>query len=51
MTRLRTALGGSGPIDFAAESAIGHCPAGTALGAPPDLFPRVTEDALPTAKT
>ncbi len=47
--RLREALGGVGDLDFAAERTFGTLAVGTELGAPPNLFPRVGEDAIPTA--
>jgi methionyl-tRNA synthetase len=39
--RLRASLGLTVPLDFARESRWGFLPVGTALGDPPNLFPRV----------
>ncbi len=46
---LRAALGVTGPLDFARERALDAVPAGTPLGAPPNLFPRVPPEAIPSA--
>ncbi len=46
---LRTALGMTGDLDFARESQFGALPEGARLGAPPNLFPRIGADAIPSA--
>lgn len=40
---LRTCLGATGDVDFAREGRFGAVPAGTPLGDPPNLFPRVED--------
>ncbi len=44
-TLLRAACGVAGPLDFARESTFGFLPVGTALGEPPNLFPRIEPPA------
>jgi methionyl-tRNA synthetase len=46
---LRRSFGVAGPIDFERESQFGFLPAGTVLGEPPNLFPRVEAAAIPAA--
>ena len=49
MGRLRGAVGMTGELDFASESRFGVLAAGAALGAPPNLFPRISIEDLPEA--
>ncbi len=49
MSLLRGSLGMTGDLDFVSESEFGAVPVGARLGTPPNLFPRVAPDALPTA--
>lgn len=49
MSALRESLGMQGELDFEREAAHAALPAGATLGAPPNLFPRVPEEALPSA--
>jgi methionyl-tRNA synthetase len=45
---LRSVLGVTGEVDFTREAVFGAVPAGTPIGAPPNLFPRLDAVELPT---
>jgi methionyl-tRNA synthetase len=47
--QLRASFGVKGAFDHAAESKWGFLPAGTALGEPPNLFPRIDAERIPSA--
>jgi methionyl-tRNA synthetase len=46
---LRAAFGVTGTQGFAAESKWGFLPAGSVLGQPPNLFPRIDPEAIPSS--